>query len=193
MSLFVNIIDLEASCWDGNPPPGMVNEIIEIGICTINLETLERSEKRSIVVKPMHSSISEFCTELTGWTQADVDAGISFAEACKILERDYQSHTRTWLSWGEYDRKQLERESTAKGVRNPAGKHHTNAKAAFGKTYNHGKKMGMTQALELLEWPLEGRHHNGADDAWNIARIVAEMLRTQKLNMVHTPEIRLYF
>jgi inhibitor of KinA sporulation pathway (predicted exonuclease) len=193
MGLFVNIIDLEATCWDGNPPPGMVNEIIEIGICTLDLETFERGEKRSILVKPMHSSISEFCTELTGWTQAQVDAGINFAEACKILERDYHSHTRTWLSWGEYDRKQLERESIAKGVRNPVGQHHTNAKAAFGEAYNHGKKIGMAQALELLNWPLEGRHHNGADDAWNIARIVAEMYRTQKLKMVRTPEPRLYF
>jgi inhibitor of KinA sporulation pathway (predicted exonuclease) len=176
MNTFVNIIDLEATCWDGETPPGMRNEIIEIGICTINLETLERNEKRSIVIKPMHSSISEFCTELTGWTQAEVDAGISFADACKILERDYHSHTRTWLSWGEYDRKQLERESAAKGVRNPVGKNHINAKVAFGRARNHGKKIGMDGALRLLGWELEGRHHNGADDAWNIARIVAEML-----------------
>jgi inhibitor of KinA sporulation pathway (predicted exonuclease) len=183
MSHFVNIIDLEASCWDGTPPPGMVNEIIEIGICSLDLETLERSEKRSIVIKPMYSSISEFCTELTGWTQAEIDAGISFAEACKILERDYQSHTRTWLSWGEYDRKQLERESAAKGVRNPVGKKHINAKAVFGRARNHGKKLGMDGALKLLGWTLEGRYHNGADDAWNIARIVAELLRNNELTI----------
>ncbi len=183
METIVNIIDLEATCWEGSPPHGMANEIIEIGICILNLETLERSEKRSIVVKPKHSSISPFCTELTGWTQTDVDAGISFAQACQILERDYYSRSRTWLSWGEYDRKQFERESVAKGVQNPVGKKHINAKAAFGQARNHGKKLGMDGALKLLGWTLEGRHHNGADDAWNIARIVAELIRTDSLTL----------
>jgi inhibitor of KinA sporulation pathway (predicted exonuclease) len=181
METIVNIIDLEATCWEGNPPHGMANEIIEIGICTLDLKTLERNEKRSLIVKPRHSSISQFCTELTGWTQTDIDAGMSFAQACKILERDYQSHSRPWLSWGEYDRKQLQRESAAKGVSYPVGKRHINAKAAFARARNHGKKLGMDSAFNLLGWSLEGRHHNGADDAWNIARIVAELLRANEL------------
>jgi inhibitor of KinA sporulation pathway (predicted exonuclease) len=41
----------------------------------------------------------------------------------------------------------------------------------------------MDGAIKLLGWTLEGRHHNGADDAWNIARIVAEMLRTNELEL----------
>jgi inhibitor of KinA sporulation pathway (predicted exonuclease) len=30
----------------------------------------------------------------------------------------------------------------------------------------------MAQALRLAGLPLEGRHHSGADDAWNIGALV---------------------
>jgi inhibitor of KinA sporulation pathway (predicted exonuclease) len=183
MAQLLNIVDLEATCWEGTPPAGQTHEIIEIGVCILNSETLKRSEKRSLVVKPRFSHVSEFCTELTGWTAAAVDAGMDFADACQILEREFASQTRTWLSWGEYDRQQLERECAAKGIRNPFGRHHINAKAVFGTARNRGKKLGMAEALQRLGWELEGRHHNGADDAWNIAGIVAELLRSDQLEL----------
>ena len=34
----------------------------------------------------------------------------------------------------------------------------------------------MARALEMLALPLEGTHHRGADDAWNIAGILARLL-----------------
>lgn len=34
----------------------------------------------------------------------------------------------------------------------------------------------MAQALELLNIPLEGTHHRGGDDAWNIAGILAKLI-----------------
>lgn len=39
----------------------------------------------------------------------------------------------------------------------------------------------MAQALDLLNLPLKGIHHSG-DDAWNIARIHAELLLQTRLN-----------
>ena len=35
------VIDLEATCWEGNVPAGMVSEIIEIGISAIDYVTKE--------------------------------------------------------------------------------------------------------------------------------------------------------
>jgi inhibitor of KinA sporulation pathway (predicted exonuclease) len=181
MDGFVNIIDVEATCWDGPAPPGQVNEIIEIGVCVLHLETLERVEKRSIVVKPACSEVSAFCSQLTGWTVEQVNQGVSFAEAVRILEKDFRSRSRTWLSWGNYDRQQFERECAAKGVAYPFSSRHVNAKVAFANVRNAGKKLGMSGALRLLNRPLEGRHHNGADDAWNIAVMVADMLKADQL------------
>jgi len=33
----------------------------------------------------------------------------------------------------------------------------------------------MAQALALAGLPLEGRHHRGEDDAWNIAALVLDL------------------
>ena len=38
-------------------------------------------------------------------------------------------------------------------------------------------EVGMAQALEMLGFPLLGTHHRGDDDAWNIAAILAELLK----------------
>ena len=56
------VIDLESTCWEGPPPLGQVSEIIEVGLVVVDVATLTRGEKRSILVKPVKSQVSEFCT-----------------------------------------------------------------------------------------------------------------------------------
>jgi inhibitor of KinA sporulation pathway (predicted exonuclease) len=45
-------------------------------------------------------------------------------------------------------------------------------------------EVGITRALDILGLPLEGRHHSGRDDAWNIAKIMWTMLCTCRDNEV---------
>ncbi|MFE2626194.1 DNA polymerase III, partial [Streptomyces caelestis] len=33
----LNVVDVEATCWEGQPPPGQVSEIIEIGLTVVDL------------------------------------------------------------------------------------------------------------------------------------------------------------
>ena len=172
----LNIIDLEATCWEDQPPPGQVSEIIEIGVCVLNLETLERSQGRSLLIRPTRSEVSEFCTRLTGHSAQTLAAGMTLAEACTLLRREYQADSRSWASWGDYDRKMLRAQCEHFGVPYPLSRRHTNAKKAFTEGYVLKKRPGMAQALSRLGLPLEGRHHSGADDAWNIAGIVARLL-----------------
>lgn len=177
---FLNIIDLEATCWEGDPPPNQHSEIIEIGVTVLNLDTLERKQKRGILVRPEHSEVSAFCTELTGWTAAALSTGLSFAGACDVLRRDYHADSRPWASWGDYDRKQLQAQCAASGVPYPLSGRHINAKKVFTEARGLKKRPGMAQALELVGLPLEGRHHNGADDAWNIAALMARLVQEGK-------------
>ena len=172
----LNIIDIEATCWAAQPPPGQVSEIIEIGLCVLNLRTLERVERRSIRVRPERSEVSVFCTELTGLTAADVRNGLSFAEACEVLRRDHHADSRAWASWGDYDRNQFRRQCSATGVRYPFSARHSNAKQVYAAAH-HLPRLGMAQALAHAGLPLEGRHHCGEDDAWNIAALVAGLVK----------------
>ncbi|GAB3932115.1 3'-5' exonuclease [Kribbella albertanoniae] len=171
----LNVIDVEATCWEGEPPPGMDNEIIEIGLATIEVDSWRRVGKHQILVRPERSEISPFCTELTGLTADVVSTGVSFAEACELLTSQYGAAERVWMSWGDYDRKQFERQCEATGVGYPFGPVHVNAKARFAEVRGTKRRPGMSRALELAGLPLEGRHHSGMDDAWNIAALIVQL------------------
>lgn len=171
----LNVVDVEATCWDGDPPAGKQNEIIEIGIVVLNLETLERSSKRSVMVRPEHSTVSEFCTRLTGITPEEAATGRSLREACDLLRREYDTDSRPWASWGDYDRTQFQRQCVGE-TRYPFSSRHTNAKQVYAGAYVL-KRPGMAQALQHAGLTLEGSHHRGADDAWNIAALIGKMVR----------------
>jgi inhibitor of KinA sporulation pathway (predicted exonuclease) len=170
----LNVVDVEATCWPGPPPPGQTSEIIEIGLCVVDLDKRERVERDRIMVCPARSTVSPFCTELTGITQAEVDGGLPFAEACARLVRGHHSDSRPWASWGDYDRRQFERQCVG-AVRYPFGSRHTNAKVRFAEAHDV-RRQGMAGALRIAGLPLEGRHHNGADDAWNIAALILHLV-----------------
>lgn len=172
--MYLNVIDVEATCWSGQPPPGETSEIIEIGLCVVDLVALERVERRSILVCPRRSRVSPFCTGLTSLTQDQVDEGVSFEEACNILAREHDAGRRVWASWGDYDRKQFVRQGGSVGSR------HINAKTAFAAAHDLRRRPGMAQALEIAGLPLEGRHHRGDDDAWNIAALVLGLVRQNR-------------
>lgn len=172
------ICDLEATCWEENPPPNAESEIIEIGICILDLKTLSIEDNEGIIVKPEWSTVSEFCTKLTTLKQEDVDKGISLNDACQILRKKYNSKNRAWASYGEYDRRMFQRECELKNINYPFGSFHINVKGVVETML--GEQVGMDKALQKLNMPLEGTHHRGIDDARNIAKVyklILEKLR----------------
>lgn len=175
------VVDVESTCWEGEPPPGQQSEIIEIGLCPLEVASLRVVEKRSILVNPQHSQVSEFCTQLTTLTAQDLVAGIPFPEAVRLLKREYHSQQRLWASWGDYDRRQFERVCKLYRVGYPFGQSHLNVKTLFATAWGLPYEVGMPTALGKLDFPLEGTHHRGHDDAGNIARILAELLRRTRL------------
>lgn len=175
------VVDVEATCWEGSPPRGQQNEIIEIGVCVVDVASGERVQREDILVRPERSKISPFCTELTTLTQEQVDEGVPFADACATLKRRFQTKDRTWASYGDYDRRQFESQCALCGVGYPFGPTHLNVKNLFALVHGLKREAGMDGALSLLGLPLEGTHHRGGDDAWNIARILASLLRRLRI------------
>ncbi|MDV7698984.1 exonuclease domain-containing protein [Chryseobacterium soli] len=168
------IIDLEATCWDGRPPRGQESEIIEIGVCMMDVKTGKISQNEGILVKPQYSSVSPFCTELTSITQKMLDEeGILLEDALDILRAEYDSEELTWASYGNYDLNMLQSQSRRFNVDYPLSDQHINVKTLFGELHpGIRKSVGMSRALGELNIPLEGTHHRGVDDAKNIAKIL---------------------
>ncbi|OOQ59110.1 3'-5' exonuclease [Mucilaginibacter pedocola] len=169
----IAIVDVEATCWEGAAPEGMESDIIEIGICLLDVNTGEITDNRGILIKPERSTISEFCTSLTTITPEMVAAeGVSYKEGCAILKKQYLTQSRAWASFGGYDAKQFQRQSTAAGVGYPFSPSHINVKTLFALKKKLPFEQGMAGALDILNIPLEGTHHRGVDDAKNIAKIL---------------------
>lgn len=173
------VIDLEATCWDGEIPAGEESEIIEIGVCVLSRDNprneWEIGSAEGMIVKPVKSKISPFCTELTTLTQADVDKGMTLFEACRRLENVYDSRHKGFASWGDYDRKMLEK-CCKNVVRYPFGDTHWNMKNLYSLLRKFNKEYGMAEALKIEGLKLEGTHHRGVDDAVNTARILQRIL-----------------
>ncbi|GAB4395505.1 MAG: 3'-5' exonuclease [Microscillaceae bacterium] len=166
------IIDLEATCWEKEPPPGQSNEIIEIGLCLLETKHWEVLERTSWLVLPSRSEISPFCTQLTTISPEMVaEAGLPLAEVVRLLNREYQSKTRPWASWGDYDRRQFERNCQQQKLPYPFGPTHLNLKTWFALHQRLERELGVEGALRHLGLAFEGTAHRGGDDAYNIARI----------------------
>jgi inhibitor of KinA sporulation pathway (predicted exonuclease) len=172
----VNVVDVEATCWEGEPPAGETSEIIEIGVCALDAQSGRIVAAESILVRPERSLVSPYCTRLTTLTQEEVDRGIPFAEACARLRTEFAARDRVWASYGDYDRRKFETQGHDFGIPYPFGRRHVNVKTWAALVLGLPREVGMAEALRHLCLPLEGTHHRGGDDARNIARMLAALL-----------------
>lgn len=170
------VVDVESTCWSGDPPKGQRSEIIEIGACLVSAKTMEMKKSSSTFVKPTSSSVSEFCLQLTGITQQDVESGRSLSDACKWIVSEFDAPFIAWGSYGDYDRNQFRRNCCEVGVRYPFSDRHYNIKALLTLCKGWGEEVGMEVALKRLNLPLAGTHHRALADANNIASILKHIM-----------------
>lgn len=170
------VIDVEATCWEGDPPEGEISEIIEIGLCVLDVTSGERSTPRAIMVKPQRSCLSNYCMELTTITPEMLTEGASFLEACQLLKDEHDSQQLTWASYGDYDRIQFMRQCEAENIPYPFGRSHINVKNLLALQLGLNKEVGLQRGTSLLGLPFEGTIHRGVDDAWNIAAVLSRVL-----------------
>lgn len=172
------VVDLEATCWETKEEQGtQPQEIIEVGVARLPLKTLVPIREDEIIVKPRYSKVSEFCTRLTTLTQEDVDEGIDVEEALDILYNEYGTGAKMVACWGTWDIEHIGRETYQKRLRSPIGSLRMDVKSFYSMVKGMTKGVGMMAALEELKMEHEGTHHRGNDDAFNIARILARLMK----------------
>lgn len=169
-------IDLEATCWRGDPPAGMQSEIIEVGVAELDIQTLEITRAEALLVRPQHSQVSAFCTELTGITPTDVENAPTFPEVAARLREEYQALERPWASWGDYDRAMLRRMSELHGCPHAVSGRHLNAKTLYALARGQTRELGLARAVANLGLTFEGRNHRGVDDARAVAMVLQAVL-----------------
>lgn len=173
--MLLNVIDLEATCWADKSPSNPPSEIIQIGIVTVDTNELTITPSYSVMVKPRFSSeLSDFCKELTGLTDEQVFGdGVPFTEAVTSLQEQFSLRKRSWASWGAYDFRQIMKDCEYSGI-SPweISQQHLNLKPMF--SMLGFRRGGLAKAMEEVGLRMEGRHHDGGDDAYNTARLLVE-------------------
>lgn len=169
------VVDLETTCTNEHAEQ-FQNEIIEIGLCIVDLKKMIAEKNLSLFVKPVRSQVTDFCTRLTGITQDDVKDGLSLPEAADLLVKEYQTNEYVWASWGDFDRLIVNRECKQYKARFPFNRQHLNLKALFGVVYRTDELVGLDRAAKLTEQPFLGEHHRGVDDARTAAQLLINIL-----------------
>ena len=84
---YVVCVDFEATCDELSDTHGTLEvardtqEIIELPWVVLDVAALKVRESCQIYIKPAHTPVTEFCTELTGITDDTLRDGATFAEA----------------------------------------------------------------------------------------------------------------
>ena len=184
----IKFVDLECTCWpDGKLPDGRnqrdVMEMIEIGIVQLDARTLEIEKKESYLIIPVEyglSGITDYCTNLTGITkQMIIKDGLPLEYALARMMSEFKTAKYEWMSWGDFDRTQIENECKRNGLQYPFSKTHTNFKYWFSLLTNQNVQRNVENALKFLGLEFEGLPHRGVDDAYNVARMYKNIMKSR--------------
>lgn len=170
------IVDLEATCWETNQTRERM-EIIEIGAVFLESSSSEPVREFAKFVKPIaEPTLSDFCKNLTSIRQEQVDEADYFYQVFPEFVEWIDGEPFKLCSWGAYDLNQFRIDCARHKLEFPATFNaHINLKAEFARVTKQ-KRCGMTAALKILGFELEGTHHRGIDDARNIAKIARVIL-----------------
>ncbi|KAI5211174.1 3'-5' exoribonuclease 1 isoform X1 [Manis pentadactyla] len=183
---YICIIDFEATCEEGNPPE-FIHEIIEFPVVLLNTHTLEIEDTFQQYVRPeINTQLSDFCINLTGITQDQVDRADTFPLVLKKvidwmkLKELGTKYKYSILTDGSWDMsKFLNIQCRLSRLRYPPfAKKWINIRKSYGNFYKVPRSQTkLTIMLEKLGMDYDGRPHSGLDDSKNIARIAVRMLQ----------------
>lgn len=175
------VIDFEATCdKDKNPYP---QEIIEFPSVIVSSVTGQLEACFQTYVRPTcNQLLSDFCKDLTGIQQIQVDRGVTLSEALlrhdKWLENKGIKNTNfAVVTWSNWDcRVMLESECRFKKIwKPPYFNRWINLKVPFHEVFG-GVRCNLKEAVEMAGLAWQGRAHCGLDDAKNTARLLALLM-----------------
>ncbi|KAI3697622.1 hypothetical protein L6452_30717 [Arctium lappa] len=175
------VIDFEATCdKERNPHP---QEIIEFPSVIVSSVTGQLEACFQTYVRPTcNQLLSEFCKDLTGIQQIQVDRGVTLSEALlrhdKWLEKKgIKNANFAVVTWSNWDcRVMLESECRFKKIRKPPYFNRwINLKVPFCEVFG-GAKCNLKEAVQMAGLSWQGRAHCGLDDAKNTARLLALLM-----------------
>ncbi|KAG8363972.1 hypothetical protein BUALT_Bualt19G0078000 [Buddleja alternifolia] len=172
------VIDFEATCDKEKIP--YPQEIIEFPSVIVSGFTGQLQGCFQTYVRPTFNHLlTDFCMDLTGIKQNQVDVGVTLSEALfehdQWLEKSGIKYSNfVVVTWSDWDCKvMLESECRYKNIRKPSYfDRWINLRVPFHQVFG-GVKCNLKGAVEKAGLVWEGCPHCGLDDAKNTARLLA--------------------
>ena len=184
---YLCVLDVEATCE--KHAKNYVHEIIEFPVVVLDLEEKQVVGEFHTYVRPtVNTTLTPFCTQLTGITQERVDSAPTLAEVLEAFEQwrlaqpfplehaPLEPQGFAFAADGPWDlRFFLHAECARKGIPKPEYfDKWVNIKSLFADFYRC-RSCKIHKMLEIQNMRFEGRLHSGIDDTRNIARIALRM------------------
>lgn len=171
---YMLIVDVEHTCTEDGSISPQEREIIEIGAVFVCAQSFDIVSEFSQMVRPVrHPILSEFCTNLTGISQAQIADAENFKRVYKEFEA-WSSLTPEYCfsSWGSYDLTQINIDCRFHNIPELKPQTIVNLKKAFSKLHGIKPWVGLTKALEITGNEFQGTHHRALDDARNTVKLL---------------------
>ncbi|KAK5899011.1 hypothetical protein CesoFtcFv8_008532 [Champsocephalus esox] len=197
---YLIVIDFESTCWKEKTNYGQ--EIIEFPAVLLNTSTGEIESEFHTYVQPQERPLlSEFCTELTGIKQAQVEAGIPLQICLSRFNRWLQKvqvekglvfpnrqekssapspsqKPCAFVTWSDWDLGVcLQYECKRKQLHKPDVLNSWIDLRGTYRMFYDKKPKGLNGALQDLGIQFSGREHSGLDDSRNTACLAVRMMR----------------
>ncbi|XP_033023943.1 ERI1 exoribonuclease 2-like [Lacerta agilis] len=191
---YLVIIDFESTCWKEGRKC-YTQEIIEFPAVLLNTLNGEIESEFHMYVQPQeHPILSEFCTELTGIKQNQVDEGVplhiclsQFSKWIQKMQKEknivfssgHSSEGKlcAFVTWSDWDLGVcLQYECKRKQLRKPDVLNSWIDLRATYKLFYCRKPRGLNGALQDVGIIFAGREHSGLDDSRNTARLAWKMI-----------------
>ncbi len=171
------VLDIEATCWPpGETPLDEQVDIIELGWCTIDLQTKSITNPSNILVKPQRSKVSDYCTNLTGLTQQEVSKGTFFPEALRFIHKRNPLKKIAWASYGDSDREQMIKQCKDFDIPYPFSNSHMNISTLFSMMNGINREISLHKALDQIGIKSYGDAHRAGSDAFDAAQVLLHLL-----------------
>jgi inhibitor of KinA sporulation pathway (predicted exonuclease) len=156
----------------------MKQEIIEIGVVEMDLQTLSISREKAYFVRPRRWEISAHCTELTGITAEDVRTGRPFPKALAALTDEFSPSKAMCCTWGNDDAL-IAATCQEHRLKSPL-RYLVDLAHLFPGLFLLKQQVSLAKAVDMLEFGFDGAPHTALPDARNTARVHAAIIRRMK-------------
>jgi len=168
------VIDLEATCCNRGSLNKDTIEIIEIGAFLVELKSFTTCFDFHQYVQPVKSTtITSFCSRLTGIQQADVENAPYFPQIVEELTLKLQAYPQTvFANWSNFDWRQFQKDCQYHQIEFPFQNGCWDLQKLFCKKQKHKQLYSVKGALEMVKLEFEGREHSAYYDACNTAKLL---------------------